>query len=718
MGFFKRRRISDQYAREGPRQQAMIPRYTAPPSRNTQEWMAAFGKNPRLAPVEKIASDLSYAEGVLYRLDSGGNKVEIQEHPFLDFIRSPNPLVELTASAIWKLHMEYLLLKGEAYCIIERYPNGMPAELWPVPPQWVQTIPYQGFPFYTIRSTDGTIMNVSVDDMFAQKDLNPVDPYRRGLGQAESVADEVEIDEYAAKFQKNFFYNGATPDTVVILPGADVNQVKRFRETWLDKFAGVFRSHGVEILGAPKDSNTPTVNKLSDNMKDLDMVNGRTFTRDAIMEHFGVPREIMGITQNSNRATADAAQYIYAQNVLRPRLMQRQDAINLQLLPAYGDNLYWEYNDVIPHDVEHDKAIAMEGWLNGLLTKNESRELIGMEMIDKGNIYKIGFADLFVGADEDLMSISGQMANMQYTDAPEPLETDRSAVEITDSGTDLDDSEIEILQKAAAIQIRMTKAAGRDLERVRAVQTRKYELAVIKYLRQQDQQIQRALTGHKADNDIWDMLGMTQEEYNSLSEEEKVRIISEFTDGLMDWKNETGLLERILTPLWEETYKEGAESLQRTYRLQGMNIPELTHTARVRGGQRVTRVTQTTKEAISRIITTGLEEGKGRNQLADEIMNEMGASGNRARLIAAQECNISLQSGNYDMAKKGGFREKTWHVTDVSKARDTHLDLNGRTVPFDAPFVTKRGNRLMMPCDPDCSVAEETVNCHCFLTYA
>lgn len=215
MGIFKRRRTSDQYIREGPRQQAMIPRYTAPTARNTQEWMAAFGKNPRLAPVEKIASDLSYAEGRLYRFDSGGNRVEIQEHPFLDFIRRPNPLVELTASALWKLHMEYLLLKGEAYCIIERYPDGMPAELWPVPPQWVQTIPYQGFPFYTIRSTAGTIMDVSVDDMFVQKDLNPVDPYMRGLGQAESVADEVEIDEYAAKFQKNFFFNGATPDTLV-----------------------------------------------------------------------------------------------------------------------------------------------------------------------------------------------------------------------------------------------------------------------------------------------------------------------------------------------------------------------------------------------------------------------------------------------------------------------------------------------------------------------
>lgn len=45
-------------------------------------------------------------------------------------------------------------------------------------------------------------MNVSMEDMFTMKDLNPVDPYRRGLGQAEAVADEAELDEYAAKFQK------------------------------------------------------------------------------------------------------------------------------------------------------------------------------------------------------------------------------------------------------------------------------------------------------------------------------------------------------------------------------------------------------------------------------------------------------------------------------------------------------------------------------------
>ncbi len=717
MGIFKRRRASDQFVRERAMQRVMVPRYTAPPARNTSEWMAAFGKNPRLAPIEKIASDLSYAQGRLYRTGMGGNKAEIREHPFLDFINNPNPLFEMTASALWKLHMEYLLLKGEAYCIIERYPDGTPAELWPVPPQWVQAIPYQGFPFYTIRATDGTVMDVPVDDMFVQKDLNPSDPYRRGLGQAEGVADEVEIDEYAAKFQKNFFYNGATPDTVVLLPGADEKQVKRFRATWIDKFAGVFRSHGVEIIGAPREGNMPSVTKLSDNMKDLDMVNGRTFTRDAIMEHFGVPREIMGITQNSNRATADAAQYIYAKNVLRPRLMQRQDAINLQLLPAYGDGLYWEYDDAVPHDLEFDKSLAMEGWQNGLLTKNEAKELLGMETDGKGDIYKIGFSDLFVGAGEDLADISGQMANMQYAEIPEPLETDRNTVEIAVNGENPDDEAV-ILRKAAYIQGRQMKASSREIEAARTVQAKKFETAAMGYLKRQGQMLQSTLSGHKAGGDIWEAIGMAQEEYNNLTEAEKTDVISEFTESLADWKKESSLLESILAPLWSETYKKGAKTTKKVYRLNGLNIPELTNTARMRGGQRVTKVTQTTKEVISRIITAGLEEGKGRNLLADEIMEEMGASSQRARLIATQECNTSLLAGNFDMAKKGGFRAKTWHVTNIGKARETHRDLNGRTVPFDAPFITVRGNRLMMPCDPDCSVAEETVNCHCFLTYS
>lgn len=59
------------------------------------------------------------------------------------------------------------------------------------------------------------------------KELNPLDPYKRGLGAAESLADEIETDEYAAKFQKKFFYNDATPTTLISMPGSSKDQRDR-----------------------------------------------------------------------------------------------------------------------------------------------------------------------------------------------------------------------------------------------------------------------------------------------------------------------------------------------------------------------------------------------------------------------------------------------------------------------------------------------------------
>lgn len=722
MGFFNlRRRSRSDYFERRSDNNMMIPRYTSPPTRNTAEWMDTFGKNPRMAVINKISSDLAYAKGKLYRIDQSGEKKEVIVHPFLDFWAKPNPLFEFTASSLWKLQCDYLLLKGEGYFIIERLDNGYPAELWPVPTHWVQMTPYLGFPFYRIRGADGSVMDVSVDDVFVMKDLNPLDPYKRGLGQAEPLADEIEIDEYAAKFQKKFFFNDATPGSIIIMPGADEKQQERFLAKWKERFRGHQNSHGIATIGGPKDVPTSVV-KLGDNMKDLDMINGRSFTRDAVLEHFGVPREIMGITQNSNRATAETARYIYATNVLMPRLMNRQDAINLQLLPAYGDDLLWEYDDIIPKDKEFEKGVAFDGWNNGLLTKNEAREKLDVEPAKKGNIFKMSFTDLYIGDDEDPVELSSAAANLQYSDVPEPIEADRNDIEIV--GRDnpeavMFDDEEKILKRAGEIKAKRIKAAGRGLDAARRTQTRKFEMATMKYLRNQSNQIQKALLGTtKAEGSVWEALDMTQEEFLMLSEEQQKELTLQFVNGLIDWRKEESMLESILTPLWAETYDKGVENVVSTYRLRNIQQPALTSTARIRGGQRVAFVSQATKQNISKIITDGLAEGKNHQTLTEEIMDTMNTSASRARTIAAQECNTSLLAGNYDMAQHGGFSVKTWHVTNPGKARDTHLELNGKSVPITEAFVTSKGNKLMMPCDPNCSVAEETVNCHCFLTYS
>lgn len=728
MAFWNRNRVgpgSRPYMDGGP----MVPRWANPPERNTEEWIRTFRTNPRLAVVERIASDLSFAEGKLFRVDENGDEQEITAHPFLDFWANPNPLHEMSGAALWRLLEIYLKLKGEGYFIMERDEFGRPAELWPVPTHWVQMTPYQGFPYYTVRLTNGQLMEVPVDDMFVMKDLDPYDPFKRGLGQSEALADEIETDEYAAKFQKRFFFNDATPNIIIGMPKSTEEQRKRFLAEWMQRFKGVFQSHGVATVNGDV-----TVNKIGESMKDMDMVNGRTFLRNAALEHYGVPREIMGITESSNRATSEAAQFIYAQNVLMPILRRREEAINHQLIPWFGDDLVWHFDDIVPRNQEFDKAVGLDGWNAGLLTKDEAREKLGMPPCKVGgDVYKTQFSDVYVHEDDDPAEVSTAAANLQYAEGAPPLETGgQQEIEITDQGEPLDDSStVEIGDGSDTIELEGVKAADRKASRLQQAQrqlleaereqARRFELATMKYFREQNNRLEAALGGtQKADASVWDALFAAMPDYGvvdgawvRLDEAERERLVSQFVAGLIDWPGEEAALNAIFEPLWKESYDKGAELAAKLHNITAVQRPELVSTAKLRGGSRVRGITQTTKDTIGRIVSNALEHGDSRETIAKQIQQEMQTSASRARTIAAQECNTSLLTGNFDMMKEAGAGTKTWHVTNPAVARPSHKRLNGVTVPIDGKF----SNGCRFPCDPDCSDASEVVNCHCFLTY-
>lgn len=741
MAFWNRSDRRGQASRAYTSGDVMLPRWTNPPERNTQEWIEAYRTNPRLAVVSRIASDLSFAEGKLYRIDEKGDEQEISAHPFLTFWKNPNPLHEMSNAALWNLFEVYLKLKGEGYFVIERDPMGVPTELWPVPTHWVQMTPYLDHPYYTVRLTNGQLLEVSVDDMFVMKDLNPLDPFKRGLGQAEPLADEIETDEYASKFQKRFFFNDATPNLVIGMPKSTEEQRKRFRAEWIERFRGVFQSHGVATVNGEV-----TINKVGDNMKDMDMVNGRTFLRNAVLEHFGVPREIMGITESSNRATSEAAQFIYAQNVLMPNLRRREEAINQQLIPYFGDDLIWHFDDIVPRNQEFDKAVGLDGWNSGLLTKDEAREKLGLPPAKVGgDVYKTTFSDIFIHEDDDPAVVSTAAANLQYGDGSEPLETGgEQDIEITDNGIPLDGENavegtgdgltgIEIVSsKGKTPEERknlQVQAARRALFQAEREQTQRFEIATMKYLREQSSRVTAAMTGTKKDaRSAWDILmasipgydpnsedaaAVSAAAYNSMSEADRAVLVNTFTLGLIDWSHEESALLNIFEPLWRESYDKGAGVSAKLYNITGIQRPELISTAKLRGGARVKGITQTTQQNISRIVSAGLEHGDTTASIAKQIEQEMQTTAGRARTIATQECNTSLLSGHYDMMKKAGAGWKTWHVTNLTSARPSHKALNGERVPIDAKF----SNGLMMPCDPDCSDASEVVNCHCFLTF-
>ncbi|MBO1302852.1 phage portal protein [Faecalibacterium sp. Marseille-Q4137] len=673
--------------------------------------MEMFGRNPRLAVVDRIASDLSTCAGKLYRKDENGEEVEITDHPFLNFMAHPNPLYEMTSGACWRLQQIYLELKGEGYFVYEFDALGRPVELWPLPTHWVQQTPYVGYPYYEIRTTGGLIRQIPVDDIFCMKELNPLDPYKRGLGAAESIADEIETDEYAAKFQKKFFYNDATPTTLISMPGSSKDQRDRFRSEWNERFRGPFNSHGIATV----DGNV-TVTKLAENMRDMDMTEGRRFLRDAVLEHFGVPREIMGITESSNRATSEAAQYIYAQNVIMPRLNRREEAINTQILPFYGNDLVWHFDDVVPRSQEFDKAKGIDGWNAGLLTKDEARELLGMEPCKTGgDCFKITISDMFIGSNDDPAEVTTDL-----------MQESTDEVEVTDdedTGGMLSMSDRREHEEKSRVQ-----NIGNLLAAAQKAQRAKFEVATMKFFRQQQKRLSGSLSGtEKADWSVWDVLMpyITENHvedsaaWSALGEQEQKNLVEQFIGGLVNWPSEETAMEEIFKPLWKQTYDEGTRIAKQAYNIRGVDRPELLSQAKLHGGKRVRRVTQTTKENISRIVANGIEAGIGREKMADEILQEYEIqTRSRARLIADQETVMTLETGHYDMMQKSGATTKTWHHRPQKNPRDgsnggpNHVKMDGETVPIDARF----SNGLRYPCDPE-GPARETIKCRCYVTY-
>lgn len=680
---------------------SFVSRWARPPSMNTAEWLNMFSTSPRLAVVDRIASDLANISGKLMRVEEDGTEVEVTSHPFLDFMNHPNPLYEMTSSAIWRLHEIYLMLVGESFFLIERDERGRPVELWNVPPHWVKLTPYLGNPTYQIVSSGGLTMTVPVDDMFVMKQLNPLDPFLRGLGIAESIADEVEIDEYAAKFQKRFFYNDATPPVVFLMPDATDEQRNAFLARWNQKHRGVENSHRAAALSGNVD-----VKELgSTDGKNLGFIESRIAMRDAVLEHFGVPREIMGITENSNRSTADAAQYIYAKNVLTSRIRMREEAINTQLLPLFGDGLIWRFDPVIPYDKEFDKAKALDGWNSGLLMQNEARRLLDMPDIEGGNVFKVSINDLFLNETDSMADVSQSM-----------LQDDLALQQSWGWG-----------EKKRA-RVNPEALVRREAEAERA-DVRLFEAAVTKHFRDQIDAVSEALglTSKAVAGDVFEALsrfladdGMFDPDlWDALPEDEQRRITEAIADGLLDWNAEAEKLIQLFNPIWRKTYSDGVKISEEIYNLTEVDRPEFVTHAKVNGGQRIVGIEQATKRKIAEIISRGVAEGSSQATLRQYIKDEMNfASAARVKTIARQETMTTLATGQFDMMKSAGAKTKTWHHRPQKNPRDgsngpNHVILNGETVPIDGRF----SNGLRYPRDPQDPRPEELINCRCYLTY-
>ena len=303
------------------------------------------------------------------------------DHVFTEALADPNPY--MTRRGLLHVTNSYLDIVGDAYWFVQRNGLGVPCGYWPIPDTWVLEEPTVQRPEWRVGYRGWQAM-LKERDLMRFRDPSISNPYGRGVGVGWSLADDLEVDEYLAKMAKSMFFNQARPDFVVY--GFQGKEEKNTAEkNWLRGHQGFWKEQRPHFM-----TGEPKFHVFERQTMDQIMYpEFRKRQRDIVLQVFGHPPEIFGILESSNRATIDAAYYLFQVGVVSPRCERMIEPLQRHVAMEFDDRLLLHY----PSPVPEDKAFALEvaKALPQSRQMDEWRELGGLApwADDRGRAYPI-----------------------------------------------------------------------------------------------------------------------------------------------------------------------------------------------------------------------------------------------------------------------------------------------------------------------------------------
>lgn len=333
-----------------------------------------------------------------------GELREILDHPLLDLLANPGN--GMHGRTLLQMTFAWLDLVGEAFWIYLTNPAGMPISVMACPPHWIRELPTRSAPFFRVQ-IDALTYEVPIDNMVWFKDPSLANPYGRGAGTGMSLADDLDVDENAAKHVSSFFYNRAMPDMIVSVKDGDETVLKAVKAKFENDHRGLTAAHRSAFLNGEV-----SVQRLDTTFQEMDLINLRKFSgRDVVIQSFGVSPEMLGILDNSNRATISEARGMFAENVLIPRL----DLVSTVLqtfAELFDERLIVAFDDPTPANNEFALKVAQAR--PGSRTDNEWRALQGLEPVDGGDVYRVSATEIVVDRlDVGLVDKAGESARAE-----------------------------------------------------------------------------------------------------------------------------------------------------------------------------------------------------------------------------------------------------------------------------------------------------------------
>jgi len=341
-------------------------------------------KNWVYSAVKAIADELAATEIRAFQMKADGTSEELLDHEVLDMLNAPNPY--MTGDKLRFLTSSHLELTGNAYWHLYGVKDlsQKPSAIYALPPQDV-TIVRGTYPelIKEYRYRDGQTTHTFKPFEIIHFDYaDPNDPVE-GIGTVQAVWDWIESDELAQEFNKKFYENGARLSGLIEHPSAfNADQMNFIKKSFEQIYSGVQNAYRTAVL--------PTGAKfqqVSASPKELDFQESGKNNRDKILGGFRVPKTALGLTEDVNRANAEATDYVFASRAIGPKRKHLISYLNEFFVSRFGDGLWLDFHNTIPDDKDA-KTREMQAATGNqpVISINEAREkYYGLGPIENGN---------------------------------------------------------------------------------------------------------------------------------------------------------------------------------------------------------------------------------------------------------------------------------------------------------------------------------------------
>lgn len=628
------------------------------------------GKNWVYACMRAIAEEVGKIELRLIEIKKDGTEEEMFEHELLDVLYKANNF--MTKNELFELLSMHWDLAGNAYWLLEGVAKAgdKPTAFYPLNPKYLK-IKKGKWPDliekYKYRAP-GHSQEYDPFQILHFRLPNPND-LAEGLGTVEAIAEWVDVENFATKWNRLWFWNGARPDLALTTENnLTKDQQEILRVSFESVYKGVENAHKVAIM--PKGTD---IKDISKSHKDMDFTELDRVYRDKILAGFRVPRTALGITDDVNRANAEVTNYIFALRTIKPRMQRVIDYLNEFLVPRYGENIYLTFKDPVPENREFEleeskAALGGQAWKS----VNEIREEDGLPAIDNGDAVSTNFSLVPLGK-------------------PIEKKQPKKRIQIKRPGLRKKD---EISSQVASQAVKMLTAEIKS-----AIEKKSFKNEDLK------------------NDDLWNAawklfvgrvtpyekaLGEEIKKYNEKQKEKVLAALSGVVKGvkainpkdLFNVEEEVGAFIKFAAPILFELFgKEGEAALDLIGAEQAFDFTSKKVKEKLNASINLLaeNYNQTTLDLLKTKLNEGLEAGEGLDQLKDRVSTIYEFSDEyRAARVAQTETFRTGNAATREAWKQSGVvKTLKWYTAEDEDVCEFCGPMDGKTVGIEEKWFDK-----------------------------